>query len=167
MAVRPLAVALLVLALAACGGHGSGSSERTTTHAAAAAARWSHGLHAWGARMNHAIDGISVLFSQPADVRGIQAGNARVGAILTRYEETLAACSIYVARLGAAPATLALAKREALHACVSLQHAADLIRSGVRQFQQGLGPDVLNNTSAPLSAGEDGVRRALLDTTPA
>jgi hypothetical protein len=167
MGVRVAAVALLVLVLAACGGRGSGTSQGTTTHAAAVAARWSSGLHAWGTRMNRAIDGLSVLFSQPADVRGIQAGNARVGAILTRYEQTLDACSIYVARLGTPPAALVLARREALHACSSLQHAADLIRSGVRQFQQGLGPDVLNDTSAPLSAGEDGVRRALLDTTPA
>jgi hypothetical protein len=165
MALRAVAVAVLVLALAACGGRGADSSQ--TPSANAAGVRWSAGLHAWGVRMNRAIDGISVLFSQPADVRGIQSGNARVGAILARYEETLGGCSILVARLGAPPPALVLARREALHACASLEHAADLVRSGVRRFQQGLGPDVLDNTSEPLSAGEDGVRRALLDAHPA
>ena len=113
--------------------------------------------------MKGAINGISVLFSQPADVRGIQAGNHRIGAALLRYEETLAQCSSRVKRLGSPPASLVLAKREALHACVSLERAAELIRKGVTAFQQGRGPDVLNATGEPLSAGEDGVRRAQLD----
>ena len=151
------------MVLAGCGGGGSGSN--TAARDKAAAARWASGLHAWGNGMNHVIDGISILFSQPADVRGIQAGSHRVGVLLARYEQTLANCSSRVQRLGAAPATLELARKEALHACVSLERAARLIRNGVREFQHGLGPDVLNSTSDPLSAGQDGVRRALLDTS--
>jgi len=154
---------LLVVMLAGCGGGGAGT--KASAQEKAAAARWAHGLHAWGTGMTHVIDGISIIFSQPADVRGIQAGSHRVGVLLARYEQTLGGCSSRVRRLGAAPASLELARKEALHACISLERAARLIRNGVREFQHGLGPDVLNSTSDPLSAGQDGVRRALLDTS--
>jgi len=113
--------------------------------------------------MTRAIDGISLLFSRPADVRGIQAGDRRVGAVLARYERTLASCSARVERLGVPPASLELAKREALHACISLERAAVLIRKGIVAFQRGLGPQLLNGTGDPLTAGEDGIRRAQLD----
>jgi len=116
--------------------------------------------------MQRAIDGISVLFSRPADVRRIQAGEPGVGRVLRRYERTLAACSDRVRRLGTPPDSLVLAHREALHACVSLERAAVLIGKGVSAFQRGLGPDVLNTTAQPLSDGEDGVRRAQLDVVP-
>jgi hypothetical protein len=116
--------------------------------------------------MRRAIDGISVLFSSPADVRGIQAGEHRVGQKLRSYERALAGCSERVRRLDTPPESLVLAQREALHACVSLERAAVLIGRGVAAFQRGLGPDVLNTTAEPLSAGEDGVRRALLDLVP-
>jgi hypothetical protein len=160
---RALLGVLLVLALAGCGGGGSGT--KSSNQDKVVAARWANGLHTWGKGMTDVIDGISVLFSRPADVRGIQAGSPRVGALLAGYERTLATCSSRVHRLGAAPATLELARKEALHACISLERAAKLIRNGVREFQHGLGPDVLNSTSDPLSAGQDGVRRALLDTS--
>jgi hypothetical protein len=113
--------------------------------------------------MRRAIDGISVLFSRPADVRGIQAGEPRVGRVLRGYERTLAACSARVRRLGTPPESLVLAQHEALHACKSLERAAVLIGRGVAAFQRGLGPDVLNTTADPLTAGEDGIRRAQLD----
>jgi hypothetical protein len=154
-------VAVVVLLLAGCGG-GGGKSQAEK----AAAARWGSGLHAWGTRMRGAINGISLMFGRPADVRAIQAGDKRVGAILASYERTLAGCSDRVHRLGAAPASLVLAKDEALHACRSLEHAASLIRTGIAQFQHGLGPQMLSETGDPLTAGEDGIRRALLDVSP-
>ena len=113
--------------------------------------------------MRRAINGISVVFSRPADVRGIQAGSPRVGRLLREYERSLAACSARVRRLGSPPESLVLAQHEALHACRSLERAAVLIGRGVVAFQRGLGPDVLNGTAEPLSAGEDGVRPAQLD----
>ena len=120
-------------------------------------------MRQWGSGMTRAINGISVLFSRPAAVRGIQAGDRRIEETLTRYERTLASCSAQVRRLGTPPATLVLPEREALHACKSLERAAALVRQGVSDVQQGLGFDVLNGTDEPLSAGEDGVRRAQLD----
>ena len=156
-----MAVAIVVFVLAGCGG-----SSGTKSQEKAAAARWAAGLRHWSAQMTRAIDGISVIFSTPADVRGIQAGDRRVGAVLARYERTLAGCSARVERLGAPPASLMLAKREALHACTSLERAAVLIRRGIAAFQHGLGPQLLNGTGDPLSAGEDGIRRAQLDLAP-
>ena len=155
---RQLAALALVCVLAGCGG---GSTTSATERAAAT--QWAGGLRQWGLGMRRAIDGISVLFSRPADVRGIQAGEPRVGRMLRKYERTLAACSARVTRLGAPPESLVLAQHEALHACKSLERAAVLIGRGVAAFQRGLGPDVLNTTAEPLSAGEDGVRRAQLD----
>jgi hypothetical protein len=73
---------------------------------------------------------------------------------------------VRVRRLGTPPEALVLAQREALHACKSLERAAVLIGRGVSAFQRGLGPDVLDTTAEPLSAGEDGVRRAELDLVP-
>jgi hypothetical protein len=163
---RQLAVlALLTCLVAGCGG--SGKSGTTSSAAGrAATAQWSAGFREWSLGMRRAIDGISVLFSRPADVRGIQAGNQRVGRTLRQYERTLANCSARVRRLGTPPESLQLSKQEALHACKSLERASRLIGRGVAAFQQGLGPDVLNTTAEPLSAGEDGVRRAELDLVP-
>ena len=152
-------MAIVVFVLAGCGG---GSSTKSSADRAAAA-RWAGGLRAWGSGMTRAIDGISVLFSSPKDVRGIQAGDRRVAAVLARYERTLAECSARIERLGAPPVALVLSKREAMHACISLERAAVLIRKGITAFQHGLGPQLLNGTGDPLTAGEDGIRRAQLD----
>ena len=116
--------------------------------------------------MTAAIDGISGLFSRPADVRRIAAGDRRVALLLRRYERTLAGCSAGVARLGAPPTSLVLARLEARHACRSLERAATLVRSGVAAYQNGLGAAALDETGDPLTAGADGLRRAQLDLPP-
>jgi hypothetical protein len=157
-------VAVAALAFAGCGGGGGGGS--TSSSEKAAAAQWSSELRRFSAEMRGAIDGLSVLFSRPADVVAIQSGNHRVGAQLAGYEHTLAQCTARLRRLGEPPASLVLAQHEAQHACASLERGARLIRTGVAAFQQGQGPDVLNETAAPLSDGQDGLRRALLDLSP-
>jgi hypothetical protein len=159
------ALAFVVCVLAGCGGGGD-SGNTTSAGKGVTVTQWAGGLRQWGHGMQRAIDGISVLFSRPADVRKIQAGEPSVGRVLRRYERTLAACSDRVRRLGTPPASLMLAHREALHACVSLERASVLIGKGVAAFQRGLGPDVVNTTAQPLSDGEDGVRRAQLDVVP-
>ena len=106
------------------------------------------------------------MFGRAADVRRIAAGNRRTALVLRRYERMLAGCSARVERLGAPPAALVLARREALHACLSLERAAALIRKGVAAFQNGLGTAALGATGEPLTAGADGLRRAQLDLPP-
>jgi hypothetical protein len=162
---RVLAAALLVVILVACGGEGGGSSTQETT--SAATVRWQAGLRAWGTDMRGAINGISLLFSRPADVRRIESGDLGTGAALRRLERALAACTARVQRLGPAPPPLRLARAEALHACVSLERAAGLIRRGVTQVQGGQGVTLLNLSGASLARGEDGVRRAVLDLSSA
>ena len=88
--MRVAALVCLVLALSACGGNG------THNQSSDAAARWTAGLRHWGAGMTGAINGISVLFSRPSSVRGIQAGNRRTMAKLRTYEVTLAGCAAAV-----------------------------------------------------------------------
>src|SRR5690349_16193733 len=98
---RHLAALALVACLAAgCGGGKPGTSS-SAEHAAST--QWAGGIRQWGHGMRQAIDGISVLFSHPAAVRGIQAGERRVGLQLRQYERMLGGCSARVRRLGAPP----------------------------------------------------------------
>ena len=159
---RLFAAAWIVLALAACGGHTVKKQQPT-----AAETQWRSGLVSWGASMTQAINGISVLFSQPSSVRAIEGGDRRMAVKLGRFEDTLSGCSAALRRLGDAPATFAAARHDALRACAALQQGAALIRAGVRQTQHGLGFDLLARSSDALAAGQDGVRRAELDVRSA
>ena len=162
MTRRLPAAALIVVALAACGGHTAKKPQPT-----AAETHWRSGLVSWGASMRHAINGISVLFSQPSSVRAIEGGERRTAVKLGRLEATLSGCSAALQRLGDVPPTFATAHHEALRACAALQQGAALIRAGVRQTQHGLGVDLLTRSSDALAAGEDSVRRAELDVRSA
>jgi hypothetical protein len=161
---RTAAAALIILSLAGCGK--SAAKKQQDAAAAAAAAHWRSGLTHWGASMQGAINGLSVLFSDPASVRGLQAGDKRTGAKLARFEHTLSGCTAAVERIGSAPAAFAASRREALRACTDLEHGAELVRTGITQLQHGLGVDLLNQSSAALGTGEDEVRRAKLDLRP-
>jgi hypothetical protein len=161
MTRRILASASIVLALTACGGNAEKKKENAAN--AAVAAHWRTGLRHWGVTMTKAINGLSVIFSRPSDVLGIQSGDKVIAARLSTFESTLFACTQTVTGLGAAPTALLTARAEALSACTQLQKGAALIRDGVRQLQGGQGVDLLNRSSEPLGAGQDQVRRAQLD----
>jgi hypothetical protein len=158
---RLFAAAWTVLALAACGGHTVKTQQPT-----AAETQWRSGLVSWGASMTQALNGISVLFSQPSSVRAIEGGDDRMAVKIGRLEDKLSGCLVALRRLGDAPAIFAAARHEALRACTALQRGAALIRAGVRQIQHGLGFDLLARSSDALAAGQDGVRRAKLDVRP-
>src|SRR5207248_1411338 len=127
---------------------------------------WRMGLRHWGAGLRGAVNGISLLFGRADTVHAIEAHERATGSVLHRYEQTLGACSATVGRLGPPPPSLVLARREALHTCKSFESAAELIRVGVKELQNGLGMDVLQQSSDALSDGEDGLRRTLLDLQP-
>ena len=114
--------------------------------------------------MTHAINRISVMFSAPASVRAIEGGDRRAVAKLGRFEDTLSDCAATLEELGKTPAIYTTAHREALRACAALKHGAALMRAGVRQIQNGLGVELLTRSSDALSVGQDGIRRALLNT---
>jgi hypothetical protein len=117
--------------------------------------------------MTKAIDGLSIVFSTPADVRGIQAGNKKVESKLAAFENVLFRCTQRVDSLGEAPPVLVPSRAEALAACKNLEKGARLVRDGITQLQGGQGVDLLNRSSDPLGSGQDEVRRALLDLAPA
>lgn len=116
--------------------------------------------------MNAAVDALSLVFSSPADVRGIQAGDKKVGAKVTAIELTLLACTARVTALGVAPAALLPARAQALIACKQLEQGASLVRAGVTEIQGGRGVDLFDRASDPLGTGQDGVRRAALEASP-
>jgi hypothetical protein len=161
---RLAAVALLALMVAACGGNAAKQQQQTAD--AAAAAHWRIGLTHWGATMVSAIDGISLVFSNPASVRGLQSGDKRTIARIDRLEHTLLGCTSALERIGPVPVALAASRREAQLACASLERGATLVRLGITQVQRGLGVDLLNRSSAPLGAGQEAIRRAKLDLRP-
>jgi hypothetical protein len=158
MGYRLLAAALVVLALSACGGNTVKQPQTTP-----AEAHWRAGLTHWGASMTAAINGVSLLFSNPASVRAIEAGDRKIGAKINRFAQTLTGCATTVLRLGAVPARFAASGQQALRACAALQQASALVRSGVRQVQHGLGFDLLSRSGDAFTAGQDAVRRALFD----
>src|SRR6476660_3565629 len=110
------AVVLIVLTLAACGGHTTKKEQPT-----AAETHWRSGLVSWGASMRHAINGISVLFSQGESVKAIEAGERRTADKLSRFEDMLSGCAAAIHRLGKVPATFDTAYQQALRACAALQ----------------------------------------------
>jgi hypothetical protein len=156
--------------LVACGGTvaaRTASTARSPAAERAQAVRWSAGLRRWGGDVRAALDGLSVLFSNQAALDSIQSRKTRAHAALLRYEQTLTTCSATVRRLGAPPTALRTARREALRACASLEEGARVVRRSVREVEHGRMPDLLTEAADPLGAGEDGVRRALLDLAPA
>jgi len=162
MTRRLLAAALLVFALSACGG----TTVKKPPQPSAVETHWRSGIITWNASMLRAIDGISVIFSRPSSVRAIEGSERKTTLLLVRFENTLTGCAAAVHRLGDPPATLAAARHEALRACAALQQGAALIRLGVRQFQHGLGFDLLTRSSDALAAGQDSLRRVKLDLRP-
>jgi hypothetical protein len=162
MGYRLLAAALVALALVACGGHAAKKQQQST----AAETHWRSGIVSWSTSMTQAINGLSVLFSQPSSVRAIEGGEPRMAVKLRRLEDTLTGCAAAIQRLGDAPATFAAAHHEALRACAALQQGSALVRAGVRQIQHGLGFDLLTRSSDALASGQDSVRRVKLDLPP-
>jgi hypothetical protein len=156
--MRPLAALVLVVLVIGLIGTGCGSSGTTATTTSAAAKeaqqRWLVGLRAWSHKMRLTLDGISVLFTSPESVRGIEGGSRNVDAQLARYVNTLATCSVLVRALDPTPVALGLARHYALRACESLEAGARLIREGVKQVQDGDGSSLLNQATIPLSAGQ-------------
>lgn len=157
----PLAAASVALVLSGCGGKAAPTPAENA--ASAAKAHWRAGLTSWSHGMNAAVDRLSIIFSSPADVRGIQTGGRAIGVKLATIEGTLFDCTARVTALGAAPVGLMPARAEALVACKQLERGAMLVRAGVQQLQGGQGVALFDRASDPLGAGQDDVRRAMLD----
>jgi hypothetical protein len=113
--------------------------------------------------MTHAIDELSVLFSEQTSMAGIQHGDAALVARVTASEATLLDCRKRVVGLGRAPGQFTRAHLDALLACRDLELGATLVRDGVRRLQMGLGAGALGQSSEPLGSGQDALQRVRLE----
>jgi hypothetical protein len=156
-----LASVVLVVALGSSGCGSSGGSRSSTRDRAIAS--YTVGLQQWGRRMTGALDGLSVLFSTPDDIRRIEAAERTAEAKVARFEQTLASCGVVLGRLGLPPAVLVTARGHALRACANLEKAATLVRRGVRDVQSGLGYEHFGEATTPLSDGQADVSLVLAE----
>ena len=101
-----LVLLTLLVAAAACGG-GGGSMD---TAEARAVVHWRAGLVRWNRQMIAALNGLSVLFSQPGPVTRLAASDPGTGARFASLDGTLADCSARVSALGPAPPGLEVAR---------------------------------------------------------
>ncbi len=146
-----LGLLTLLVAAAACG---SGGGKQVDTAEARAVLHWRAGLVRWNRQMIAALNGLSVLFSEPGPVARLAASDPATGAKFASLDETLADCSARVSALGPAPPGLEVAHDIALRACVSLERGARLARAGVSSLQRGLGSIALDRATEPLSTGQ-------------
>ena len=147
-----LVLLTLLVAAAACGG---GGGKQGNTAEARAVVHWRAGLVRWNRQMIAALNGLSVLFSQPGPVTRLAASDPDTGARFASLDGTLADCSARVSALGPAPPGLEVARRLALRACVNLERGARLARAGVSSLQRGLGSIALDRATEPLSTGQN------------
>jgi hypothetical protein len=141
------------LGASSCGG-GSGRGDKSRAAEERAIASYGAGLQRWGRQMIGALNGMSLLFSNPEAVQQLAGSKRVVGARLDRFERTLAGCTTVVKRLGPPPEALVVIHRHALRACARLEKGARLVRLGVRDFQTGLGFDRFTQATGPLNDGQ-------------
>ena len=124
--------------------------KQVDTAEARAVLHWRAGLVRWNRQMIAALNGLSVLFSEPGPVARLAASDPATGAKFASLDETLADCSARVSALGPAPPGLEVAHDIALRACVSLERGARLARAGVSSLQRGLGSIALDRATEPF-----------------
>lgn len=149
-----LAASALVLApgLAACGG-GQSAKQATAEKAKARAElrHWRQGLMRWHASTQHALDGISIIFSTEESLVAVGRGGNRTSTSLVSYENVLMHCTSTVRGLGAVPPGLELAGRYALAACSSLEKGGQSVLRIVHNLRRGNGYETLD----PLQGADD------------
>jgi hypothetical protein len=148
-----LAVLALLLGAAACG-ESRARSRQDAAAAARAATHWRAGLTSWHRQMLHALDGLSLLFSTRVSVSEMTVRHTHAFAALGTFEQTLAACSSIVRRLGPEPAGFEPSRRYALQACGSLEQGEREIEAAIAGMAPGVGPD-LSRATGPLSDGQN------------
>jgi len=150
-----LLLVAIVLGAAGCGGSSGPSQEDRQSEQ-----RWRSGFGRWGNDMVAALNGISVLFSNPSFVDRLQRGDARTSARLATYERRLDTCGSRVRALGDAPEALAQAREDALRACVLLERGSRQVRRGVTEWQGGRGIDGIDAATNTLGVAQDEIQRA-------
>src|SRR4051794_4484420 len=134
------AVAVLVPGLAlgpaACGG-GSSEKSKPKVSPKVAARHWRAGLIRWRTTTQHALNGISVIFSTEASLVELGRGASKASRSLVVYEHVLVHCSTTVRRLGPVPQGLELAGQYAMLACSNLEKGERGVEAVVLKLRRG------------------------------
>jgi hypothetical protein len=166
------AVFLPVLALGAAACGGSASDRKTTTDPQVVEQHWKAGLIRWHHATQHALNGISVIFSTEKSLVSLGRGHSRSSTSLRLYEHVLIRCSTTVRGLGPAPPGLELAGRYALEACSNLEKGERGVEALVVKLRHGEALDTLDpltGAGSLLSSGQANLTTAMvsLERSPA
>jgi hypothetical protein len=118
--------------------------------------------------MLRALDGISVIFSTDASLKGLQRSHSEVAVRLERYESTLANCTQELKSLGAVPRPFAISDHYAGQACKNLEQGEKLVETAVAQIGRSTALDPLDQASVPLGVGQSELTTATraMDVSP-
>jgi len=161
----------LALGVAACGGK-SGKTKTDAARQRAAEAHWRTGLLEWKSSTQHALNGISIIFSTQASLDSIRHVDSPTSATLLDFEHTLGQCAETIRALGPVPEVFASSGRYALRACSSLERGERAVEGVVCTLRHGGGFDTLDPLSGAgdlLSTGQAELTTAVraLDTASA
>jgi hypothetical protein len=135
-AVLALFLPALTLGAVACGGSKSGT-KTTAAQQRAIERHWRSGLMRWHDTTQHALNGISVIFSTQASVDSIRKEASRTSASLAGFEAILVRCSRTIHALGPVPPVFATAGRYAARACDSLEKGEHAVENVVGTLRKG------------------------------
>jgi hypothetical protein len=135
-AVLALSLPALALGAVACGGS-SGKTKTTAAQQHAIEQHWRSGLMRWHDKTQHALDGISVIFSTQASVDNIRKESSRTSVSLAGFEAILGGCFRTIHKLGPVPPVFATAGRYAARACDSLEKGEHAVEGVVGTLRKG------------------------------
>lgn len=151
-AVLAFLLPTLALGTVACGGGSSSADTKTSAEQQRAAEQhWRSGLKLWHHSTQHALNGISIIFSTQASLDKIRKPGTAASSTLSGFEGTLVHCSRTIHALGPIPALFVTAGRYALKACDTLERGEHAVEGVVGSLRRGGGYDTLD----PLSGAGD------------
>jgi len=142
-AAMALAALVLALGVTACGGGGE-SKNTTSVQEKVMRQHWRAGIVRWHRDTQHALNGLSVIFSTEASLVNLGRGESRTSHSLVSFESVLVGCSRTVRALGPVPAGFELAGRYALEACSNLEKGERGVEALVGRLRKGQGFDTLD-----------------------
>jgi len=148
-AALALVIPALALGVAACGENGASRGNVKQQHAAEV--HWKKGLLRWHRSTQHALDGLSILFSTDGALTELVTLTSKASVSLELFEGVLVRCTTTVRSLGPVPPAFAIAGRYALRTCKSLEQGERAVEVVVGRIRHGGELDTLD----PLSGAGD------------
>jgi hypothetical protein len=156
-AVFAVFLSLLVLGSAACGSSSGSGRTTQTVDPKVVAQHWKAGLVRWHHVTQHALNGISLIFSTESSLVDLGTGHSKSSGSLTMYEHVLIRCTTTIKGLGPVPPGLELAGRYALETCAYLEKGERGVEALVVKLRHGQGYDTLDpliGAGSLLSSGQ-------------